>query len=121
VVPREAGAVQVALVHLRLEARGGEQRGDVAAEVAAAGDADPAGLQARLLGAYARVGIGAQEIGVYYPHRMAPAPEARLSDLGRSLRPFRREIQGDCLHQEFGSHCDELCASSAYGFEVTAG
>ncbi len=55
-VPREAGAVQVALMHLRLEARGGEQRGDVAAEVAAAGDAAPDGLQARLPGAHARVG-----------------------------------------------------------------
>jgi hypothetical protein len=53
VIPREVGAVQVALVQLRLEARGGEHRGDVAADVAAGGDAAPNGLQARLLGAHA--------------------------------------------------------------------
>ena len=71
-VPREVGAVQVALVHLRLEARGGEQRGDVAAEVAAAGDAAPGGLQARLPGAHARVGgaavFGEKQLAVRLEH-----------------------------------------------------
>ncbi len=48
--------MQVARVHFGGEARGSEQRRDVAAELAAAGERGPEGLQAPLPGAHAGVG-----------------------------------------------------------------
>ena len=95
-VPREVRAVQVARVHFGGEARGGEQRRDVAAELAAAGERGPERLQALLPGAHAGVGGAAVFGEQQLPARLQHAAHLGERGAGRAGASRRRGPRRRC-------------------------